>query len=452
LTGAHSLENQQVEWKEVWRDEYMKTLCAFANTFGGSLEIGRNNRGEITGVPDISKLLESLPNKIKNAMAIIADIAVRESNDRHCIVITVGAYPFPISYRGAYYIRSGSTTQELTGNALDEFMLRKQGRTWDGVPVPYVAFGDFESDAFKVFRKKAIDSTRLSKRDLEISDEKLLDTLQLTEGDYLKRAAVLLFHQDPEKWVPGAYVKIGMFENDADLLYQHEVHCSLLSMPDKVMETVYLNYFKGIISYEGIQRVETYPVPHAAFREAITNAIVHRDYSTGIPIQIKIFPDRVIIYNDGHLPQNWTVEDLLKTHRSQPHNPLIAGVFFRSGQIESWGRGIEKITETCKAHGKPAPTIAFKHGNEFSVVFYSDTDIVTYDTIKDRIKDTITETQSRMLSLIAANPRITARLLGRELGINERNVRNNIKALKDAGLIERIGANKNGYWAVKRHE
>jgi hypothetical protein len=91
---------------------------------------------------------------------------------------------------------------------------------------------------------------------------------------------------DAEKWAPGAYVKIGKFANDTDLVYQHEIHGSLISLPDKVMEVVYLNYFKGIISYNGIQRVETYPVPHAAFREAITNAIAHRDYSTGIPIQI----------------------------------------------------------------------------------------------------------------------------------------------------------------------
>jgi len=164
----------------------------------------------------------------------------------------------------------------LTGNALDEFMLRKQGKTWDGVPVPHVAVHDFESDAFKIFRKKAIESTRMTEKDLKMSDEAMLDSLRLTEGSYLRRSAILLFHQDAEKWIPGAFVKIGKFENDTDLVYQHEIHGPLISLPDKVMEVVYLNYFKGIISYNGIQRVENYPVPHAAFREAITNAIVHR--------------------------------------------------------------------------------------------------------------------------------------------------------------------------------
>ena len=311
--------------------------------------------------------------------------------------------------------------------------------------MPYVKFEDFESDAFKIFRRKAIDSTRLTNQDLEITDEKLLDTLQLTEKNYIKRAAMLLFHQDPEKWVPGAYVKIGMFQNDADLLYQHEVHCPIIMMPDKVMETVYLNYFKGIISYEGIQRIETYPVPHAAFREAITNAIVHRDYSTGIPIQIKVFPDKVIIYNDGRLPQNWTIDDLINTHRSQPYNPLIANAFFRSGQIESWGRGIEKIAETCKKWGKPIPTIAFKHGCEFSITFYSDADITKNITTSI----TINNIQKRIIAAMTENPKVTIKALSVELGVADRNIKSHIKTLKDAGLVERIGANKNGYWAVK---
>jgi ATP-dependent DNA helicase RecG len=439
------MENQNLEWKESWHDDYMKTLCGFANASGGVLELGRDDNGIVVGVAKIQKLLEDLPNKIKNAMAIVADINVLDENGEEYITIEVRAYPFPISYHGVYYIRSGSTTQELTGNALDEFMLRKQGKTWDGVPVPYVKFDDFERDAFKAFRKKAIDSTRLTEKDLEVTDEKLLDTLHLTENDYFKRAALLLFHQDPEKWVPGAYVKIGKFASEAELLYQHEVHCPLIMMPDKVIEIVYLNYFKGIISYEGIQRIETYPVPHSAFREAITNAICHRDYSTGIPIQIKIFPDRVIIYNDGRLPENWSVQDLLTTHRSEPHNPMIASTFFRAGIIESWGRGIRDINDACKTAGKREPTIEFKRGREFSVTFYGDTDFTTNITTNI----TINENQRRILEIMSANPSVTVKMIATEIGIAERNIKSHIKTLKDTGLIERVGATKNGHWVVK---
>ena len=198
-----------------------------------------------------------------------------------------------------------------------------------------------------------------------------------------------------------------------------------------------------------LQRIESYPVPHAAFREAITNAIVHRDYSTGIPIQIKVFDDKVIIYNDGRLPENWTVNELLSTHRSEPYNPMIASTFFRSGMIESWGRGIEKITNTCRDAGKPDPVFEFRFNREFSVTFYS----AASDTIKDTIKDTINfqanEMQNSIIRLMKENPRITVKAISGELGINERNVKNNIKSLRDAGVIERTGANKNGRWIVK---
>ena len=214
------------------------------------------------------------------------------------------------------------------------------------------------------------------------------------------------------------------------------------------METVYLNYFKGIISYEGIQRIETNPVPHSAFREAITNAIVHRDYSTGIPIQVKIFPDKVIIYNDGRLPENWSVQDLFETHRSEPHNPMIANAFFRAGMIESWGRGIEKITNSCKSAGKSEPIFEFKRNCEFSVAF--DTINIAKDTIKDTVKDTVNGVQGKMLALLSENPRMTAKKISLELGINERNVKKNIKALKEAGLVERVGAAKGGHWEVKK--
>ena len=105
------MENQNLEWKESWHDDYMKTLCGFANASGGVLEIGRDNNGIAIGVAKIQKLLEDLPNKIKNAMAIVADINVFKENNNEYISITIRAYPFPISYHGVYYIRSGSTTR-----------------------------------------------------------------------------------------------------------------------------------------------------------------------------------------------------------------------------------------------------------------------------------------------------------------------------------------------------
>ena len=442
-----SMENQTTEWKETWHDEYVRTICAFANANGGVLEIGRRDDGEVVGIDNVKKLLENLPNKIRAATGVVADFDLREANGRQYLAINVKPYTFPISCHGKYYYRSGSTTQELSGNSLDEFILLKQGKTWDGVPVPYLKPGDFESDALKVFRRKAIASARLRAEDLEIGDEMLLRNLQLMDGDYLKRAAVLLFHQDPETWVPGAYLKIGFFENAADLLYQDEIHGPLIAMADKAEDLVYLKYFKGIIRYEGIQRIEHYPVPRAAFREAVLNAIVHRDYSTGNPIHIHIYPDKVLIYNDGRLPDNWTVEDLFAPHTSKPYNPLIAGAFFRSGQIEAWGRGIEKITAACLDWNIPEPFYRVRP-NELMIGFHTDVGIV--DSIVDSIVDNDDSGKMRamIMELMRRNPKISASKISKAIGIAHRNAQSHIRVLKQMGLVERVGTAKGGHWIV----
>lgn len=176
----------------------------------------------------------------------------------------------------------------------------------------------------------------------------------MIEGDYLKRAAILLFHPDPEKFVTGAYIKIGYFENESDLIFQDEIHGNLFEQVEKTVDLLFTKYIKALISYEGIHRVETYEYPKEAAREALLNAIAHKDYSGLTPIQIRVYKGKMMIWNEGHLPENWTVSNLLKSHSSRPYNPDIANAFFRSGYVESWGRGISKMTELCVAEGLPS--------------------------------------------------------------------------------------------------
>jgi len=121
-------------------------------------------------------------------------------------------------------------------------------------------------------------------------------------------------------------------------------------------------YLKAMISYEGLQRVETYPVPEEALREALLNAVAHKDYSSGVPIRISVYDDKIMLWNNGELHEGWTMETFLGKHSSQPFNPDVANAFFRAGMIELWGRGIEYIIDACKAEGAPAPDFRFEHG------------------------------------------------------------------------------------------
>ncbi|HHT61068.1 MAG: putative DNA binding domain-containing protein [Paludibacteraceae bacterium] len=361
-------EQQNIEYKSAWHDDYLKWVCGFANAQGGTIFIGKDDDGKIVGVPDAKKLLEDIPNKVRDILGILVDVNLHKTDQGDYLEIVVEPYPNAISYKGQYHYRSGSTKQELKGVALDKFLLQKRGKHWDGVLIPHVSVSDLKQETFEFFKKQGAKSKRLDEISLNDTNEQLLENLKLKDGKYLKRAAILLFYTKPEKFVTGAYIKIGFFENDADLIFQDEVHGNLFEQIEKTLDLLFTKYIKAIISYEnGINRVETYEYPKDAIREALLNAIAHKDYSGGVPIQISVYKDKIMIWNEGTLPEDWTIETLLDKHSSKPYNPDIANALFRSGYIESWGRGITKMISLCKEAGLPEPNFYYKTSGIWAV-------------------------------------------------------------------------------------
>lgn len=399
-------ESQQIEWKWSWQDEFLKWLCGYANTEGGTLYIGVNDDGYVVGIEDSKRMLEGLPNKINDKLGIIASInihmaegaeniryrkcvppniskklinqyacgklnaAMIESSDkryksltiiekenkiweaedgtREYVSIDVIKYPFAISCDGKYYKRSGSTLHELNGFELQNFLLERSGKTWDAVPIPKVGAADLSKDALEAFRKKAVKSNRMTESEVNVSDELLLRNLKLFDGELLTRAAILLFHPMPEYYVTGCYIKIGYFslvgafggnaEPIEDLQYQDVVEGPLLLQVDKAIDLIFTKYFKALVDYEGIQRTETFMLTRAMIRELLLNAVNHKDYATGVPIQVSVYEDRIVIFNMGSWSKRVpTDERVYEKHESVPHNPKIADVSFRSGDVESWG-------------------------------------------------------------------------------------------------------------------
>jgi len=154
-------------------------------------------------------------------MGIIADVNLLYKGELEYLQIIVDKYPSLISFRGKYYYRSGSTMREITGKELERTLLKTQGRTWDGVPLPKLSVNDLKQDAIQLFKEKAVKRGRLTKEEVSVEDAILMDNLHLIDEDgYLIRAAMLAFYKDPEKWVTGSYIKIGYFgKSDSDLVY-----------------------------------------------------------------------------------------------------------------------------------------------------------------------------------------------------------------------------------------
>ncbi len=426
------MENQNTEYKESWRDEYIKWICGFTNATGGKMYIGIDDKGNLKGISDAKKLSEDLPNKVKDILGILVDVNFQSDAGKDYLEIVIDAYPYPVNYKGSYYYRSGSTNQELKGSALDKFLLRKQGLKWDGTPEPYTKLKDLSDSAFNLFKERASETERFDENIQDDSNEDILEKLNLIAPDgNLKKAAVLLFHPKPDKLFTGASSKIGFFRSDDDLAFQDEVKGSLIEQAEKVIDLLLTKYLKAQITYDGLQRKESFPVPPAALREAILNAIVHKDYASGIPIQISVYDNQLIIWNEGELPEDWTVAKLKVKHPSRPYNPDIANAFFRSGLIESWGRGTIKILNEAKAAKTPAPVFKYDDSGFYVIFNFEEISI-----------------EQKVLELIKKDSKITGTAIRKELKISDSTVKRILKSLQVDGIIQRSGNNRSGVWTV----
>ena len=363
-------ESQNIEYKESWRDEYLKWVCGFANAQGGTIYIGIDDAGNVVGVQNVKKLLEDIPNKIQTVLGIVSDVNKKTKDGKDYVEIRVEPSSYPVNYHGEYHYRSGATKQQLKGFALTEFIRNKTGFLWDAVPVDNIGIEDLDQDSIEIFKREALRKQRMEKEDLDIPNDELMDHLDLLVDGKLKRAAVMLFYRKPGRIITGSYVKIGKFGEGSDLQYQDTVEGSLFNIADKVIDLIYTKYLKAKITYEHDVRVETYPFPREGVREAIYNALGHNNYAASIPIQIRIEDDAMYISNNCILPKNWTVDTLMKPHKSEPFNPSIAHVFYRAGYIESWGRGIQKICEACQELGTPDPEYRVL-GDDITVKFFA---------------------------------------------------------------------------------
>lgn len=362
-------EDQNIEYKQSWRDEYLKWICGFANAAGGKIYIGIDDDGQVVGVSDAKKLMEDIPNKIVNLLGIVADVNLLHKEGKEYIEIIIFPSSVPISCRGVYHYRSGSTKQELNGSALQRFLLNKLGRTWDDLPCEWASFEDIDLEAVKYFFNKAVASNRIAgdavADDLEITFQNLG---LLTENGKLKNAALLLFAKQPSRFFPMVQFKIGRFGvADHDLMFQDIIEGNILQMPDRVMEVLRSKYLVSPIRYEGLQRIEELEVPEDALREAICNSIIHNNYA-GAPIQLSVYADKLMLWNEGRLPEDFTMDMFLGKHPSRPYNKNVANIFFKAGFIESWGRGISKIVNGFENRGMEIPTFEFSMGGLWVII------------------------------------------------------------------------------------
>ena len=251
-------ENETIEFKTIWKDEFLKHICGFANNRGGTLYIGVSDTGEIIGLKNTKKILEDIPSKIINYLGVIPKLEQFSENNSDAIAINIDKIIEPISYKGKFYIRSGSTTQELNGIALQNFLLKKQNITWDEIGIEHASIDDIDTPTVHKFIDKAILANRLSVEARNYDINTLFQNLNLFDNDgNIKRAAILAFSKKPSKFFSSISFKIGRFVSDTNIVVQDISDSNLFTTAEIIIPLLKSKYLKSIISYTGIQRIET---------------------------------------------------------------------------------------------------------------------------------------------------------------------------------------------------
>ncbi len=434
-------ENQNVEYKSSWHDDHLKWVCGFANATGGTIFLGKNDKGEVVGISDYKKLMDDIPNKIKNYLGIIAEINLHNESGKYFVEIVTPPYTVAVSLRGRYYQRSGSTNTELVGTALTEFLLRKSGQTWDEIIESRATIEDIDQKSVGLFLEAAEKSGRMPDvKGLNLLE--LMGKLRVADGSKLKRAALILFGKDPGRFYPNLTVKMGRFgKTDDDLKFQETEEGNLIRLLQEVPTQLGHKFLIRNISFEGLLRIEKGEYPAAALREMLLNALVHRNYM-GAMIQIRIYENKLSIWNEGILPAGISFADLRGNHPSKPRNPIIADVCFKGGYIDAWGRGTLKIITACREAELPEPEMKEEFGGVMITLFK---DRFTEEQLR---KMGLNERQVKAVLYVVENGSITNSDYQKNSNTSERTALRDLDDLIAKNILQKKGEKKGTYYEL----
>ncbi|RTH96322.1 AAA family ATPase [Thermus scotoductus] len=442
---AEAREGQTLEFKRQWTERALEDLAAFANTEGGRLLLGVRDDGEIVGTRADDRELQRIANLIAAHLGITPSVRVVEMQGLPVVEIRVDPAPGLVPYKGRYLRRVGSTNRDFSPEELARHILTRSGRSWDGLPSDWT-LKEVDPEALKAFARLARE--RLPHVDLS-DPEGTLRNLNLVEGERLKNAGVLLFGKRPQRLFPQAQVRVGIFRGD-EILDSHDFTGTLWEQLDGAMAR-----FRQVLkvrfdvrveepSLEGLKREETWEYPLEALREAVANALVHRDYTYPADIQIRLEEDRLEVWSPGELPPPLTPDQLYQPHSSVLRNPLIAQAFYFAGIIERWGTGTTRIVRLCREQGLPEPEFANWQGG-FRVTFLKD----PYTPERLR-KWGLNERQIKAVLYVKEHGAIGNKEYQMLTGITKATASRDLDDLVKRGIFVKIGATGRGtHYALK---
>lgn len=410
------LENTSLEFKERMTNSPMKTISAYANYHDGKVIIGIKDDGTIIGVEDVQATRLSLENAIYDNISPRPDYEIREIPVGHLKIIELEVRRgrnVPYLFKGQAYRRMDTATTQVDENELFYLMLLKRNLTYDATDSNHQEL-DFKT--LERFLQEKLGITRF--------DKNVMITLGLLKDGKFNVAAELLSDQNVHANASQDIVRFGT--TTSIILDRNRLdNISVLTQYRKAVEMFQL-YYKPFQIIEGFERVNKVRILDAAFREAVANAIVHRDYRLVGSIQIAMFDDRIDITSPGGLPNGLSKENYLNDLISMPRNPILVNVFYRLGMIELFGAGVQRIKDAYA-------------GSEEKPIFKIDESRMSIILLVLHMPEKMTD-EDRVLSQLARYQEINRSDVEKKIGLSRSQSYELLTRLVKVGKIMRVGS------------
>ena len=450
-------ESDQLEFKKstAMLRGGMETLCAFLNGNGGNVLFGVSANAKVTGQMVSDATLRELAAEIAkfDPPATFAIQRISSAADLQVVVVeATNRDSAPYTYDGRPYRRIGSTTSRMPQAEYQRRLLEREHsqRRWETQIAEGYRLGHLDRKEIVRTISESVNANRLESA-VE-SPIEVLRKLHLLSEKGVAQAAVVAFAKDVLPDYPQSSLRMARFRGISkdEFLDQRQLsgHAFLLLEEALLFLRRHLpvsgKFDPGIVT-----RLDEPLFPTLALREALVNALCHRDYSVaGGSISLAIFDDRVEIASTGTLPFGLTIKDLKKEHTSRPRNPLLADIFFRRGLIERWGRGTQKIVSLCLEAGHPEPEFEERAG-EIVVRFIPSAYIPPY-----QVNHNLTERQRRILHILGdGTPRRSNDIRSRfEPNLPRTTLKDELALLRTLGLVSHSGRGAGATWRLKLKE
>ena len=440
------LENQNIDYKEKFGDRVLKDLSAFANTEGGTVIIGVSKDGKVKGIDLSNEYLEKITEKIVGKLGIHPEIEIEKIKEgKKILKISVRKSSIPISFDGKYYERVGNTTREMKPERLKQFFLK--GTNWDSLINEDAKFNEIDEETVRIFIRMGKAKGRFTVFDENIDIKTLFEHLKLSNKGKLTNAAIILFGKDPQRYFLNAVLRVIRLKNEITPIGDRLIGGNLFRQVIEGEEAI-KNFLGVRYEIKEFEREEIWDYPLPAIREALINALIHRDYFRwNVQTQIKIFDDYIWFYNIGGLPEGITLDELKQPHSSVPRNPLVVHIFYLAGFIEEIGSGIGRIMDSIKSAGLPEPEFKEEMGG-FSVYFRKD--IYTEEYLR---KMGLNERQIKAVMYVKEKGRITNKEYQELINTTKRTASRDLKDLTEKEILEQVGdTGKGTYYILKTHK